>query len=41
MLLIILVVLGLAGRDERIDEELEAQQTREVMVLAQQWGIRP
>lgn len=40
MLLIILVALGLAGRDERLDEELEARQTAEVMVLAQQWAVR-
>lgn len=41
MLVVILVALGLAGRDERLDEELEARQTAEVMVLARQWDIRP
>lgn len=39
-MLIVLVALGLAGRDERIDVELEARQTAEIMVLAQQWDLR-
>lgn len=41
LLLMVLVVLGIAGRDERRDREFEAQQTREIMTLAQQWDIRP
>lgn len=41
LVLLILLVLGVAGRDERIDQELEARQTDEVMVLAKQWDIRP
>ena len=41
LLLLILLALGFAGRDEMIDEELEVRQAREVMVLARQWDIRP
>ena len=40
LLLLIVLALGFAGRDEMIDEELEARQTAEIMVLAQQWDLR-
>lgn len=40
LLVAVVLVLGLAGRADRDNAELEAQQTREIMILAQQWAVR-